>query len=143
MSGDETMTNQQPVDGDARIEAIREALRAVRDPELPINIVELGLVYDIVIDGDDAATVTMTLTTPNCPMADVIVRDVQARASAVEGVSSATVDLVWEPVWSTDRMSEAAKLELEFTGHVPGGGTSLTVGRSDRRQESPRRRFPR
>ncbi|MCA9295823.1 MAG: DUF59 domain-containing protein [Phycisphaerales bacterium] len=126
---------------DPRVEAIMAALRTVRDPELPLSIVELGLIYAVTIGDDDAASITMTLTTPNCPMAEMILRDVRTRAAAVEGVSSATVELVWEPVWTVDRMSEAANLELEYTGHVPGPGgavkkglTSLTIGRkpSDR-----------
>jgi metal-sulfur cluster biosynthetic enzyme len=132
---------------DPRVEAIMAALRTVRDPELPLSIVELGLVYAISIGDDDSASITMTLTTPNCPMADMILQDVRTRAAAVEGVASATVNLVWEPVWTVDRMSEAAKLELEYTGHVPGPGgavkkglTSLTIRRNPNRRADHDRR---
>ena len=124
---------------DSRLDAIRDALRQVRDPEIPVNIVELGLIYEIAVNDDDHATIRMTLTTPNCPMAEVILQDVRRQALTVDGIAGADVDLVWEPVWTADRMSEAARLELEFTGHVPGPGggkpsgmTSLTVGKTRR-----------
>jgi len=100
------------------IEAVRSrvvaALKAVRDPELPVNIYELGLVYGIDIDADGDVHIRMTLTTPNCPVAGELPREVQAKAGAVEGVRDVKVDIVWEPPWTPDRMSEAAKLEMNL-----------------------------
>jgi len=88
------------------------ALRGVFDPEIPVNIVELGLVYDLKIGGDGAIVVAMTLTTPNCPVAASMPAQVEETVRGVEGVSSARVDLVWTPPWSPERMSEEARLEL-------------------------------
>ena len=93
------------------------ALKTVRDPELPINIYDLGLIYDLDIS-DGQAHVRMTLTTPNCPMADVILSQAQKAIESVDGISAATVELIWEPVWDPSRISENAKLELEFMGLV-------------------------
>jgi len=97
-------------------EQIRErviaALRTVYDPEIPVNIFELGLVYDVTIAEDGEARIRMTLTTPMCPVAEELPIEVESKARAVEGVKSARVDLVWDPPWSMEMMSEAAKLEL-------------------------------
>jgi FeS assembly SUF system protein len=93
-------------------------LRQIHDPEIPINIHDLGLIYDLSFPAEDAVTVRMTLTAPNCPMADVILAQVRSRLAAIDGVKTVHVDLVWEPKWSPDMMSEAAKLEMEFTGHT-------------------------
>jgi metal-sulfur cluster biosynthetic enzyme len=84
----------------------------VFDPELPVNIVDLGLIYAIDIDADYNARLKMTLTAPACPVADQIVREVEAKTRATPGVSSARVDLVWSPAWEKSRMSDAALLEL-------------------------------
>jgi FeS assembly SUF system protein len=104
------------------IEAVRSrvvaALKAVRDPELPVNIYELGLVYGIDIDAHGDVHIRMTLTTPNCPVAGELPREVQTKASAVEGVRDVKVDIVWEPPWTPDRMSEAAKLEMNLDDGV-------------------------
>lgn len=89
-----------------------EALTTVFDPEIPVNIYELGLVYDVDVAADGEVIVTMTLTTPNCPVAGSLPGEVQTKIAAVEGVTKATVNLVWEPTWTPERMSEAAKLEL-------------------------------
>ena len=97
-------------------ERITKALRQIHDPEIPVNIHDLGLIYDVDVDENGAASIRMTLTTPNCPMAEVIPGQVQAAVAAVEGVSSATVELVWEPTWTPEMMSEVARLELDFTG---------------------------
>jgi FeS assembly SUF system protein len=94
------------------------ALKTVHDPEIPINVHDLGLIYGLDIADDGAVVVRMTLTAPNCPMADVILAQVQSKVRAVEGVTSADVEIVWEPKWEPEMMSEAAKLELEFTGHT-------------------------
>jgi len=109
--------HREPHEADLR-ERIIAVLRKIHDPEIPVNIYDLGLIYGIDVRDDGAATVTMTLTAPNCPMADVILGQVETRVREVAGCSSVEVELVWEPVWAPEMMSEAAKLELEFTGHT-------------------------
>jgi FeS assembly SUF system protein len=91
---------------------IIDQLSTIYDPEIPVNIYELGLIYDILVDKDSLAVIKMTLTAPNCPAAVTLPAEVQGKVEAITGVSEARVDLVWEPPWSKDRMSEAAKLEL-------------------------------
>ncbi len=91
-----------------------EALRLVYDPEIPVNIYELGLIYEIDVDEYGAVDVDMTLTSPACPVAGSLPGEVEAKARQVEGVTDVRVALVWEPPWSMDRMSEEAKLELGF-----------------------------
>jgi FeS assembly SUF system protein len=91
-----------------------EAISTVFDPEIPVNIYELGLIYDIDIDGMSDVKIKMTLTSPACPVAGSLPGDVQRVVEGVENVRAVDVDLVWEPPWTPDRMSEAAKLELGF-----------------------------
>ena len=91
-----------------------EAIKKVYDPEIPVNIYELGLIYDIKIKKGDVEIV-MTLTSPFCPVAGSLPKEVAARASEVEGVKNANVELVFEPPWTMDLMSEEAKLELNMT----------------------------
>jgi FeS assembly SUF system protein len=93
---------------------IIEVIKTVYDPEIPVDIYELGLIYDIVVDADRKALVRMTLTSPACPSAQQIPSEVRYKVKAVEGVSDAAVEIVWEPPWDKDRMSEAAKLQLGF-----------------------------
>lgn len=93
-------------------EKIVEALRTCYDPEIPINIHELGLIYGIQIDPERNVLVRMTLTSPACPAAGSLPGDVQRKAAAVPGVTSAKVELAWEPPWDPSRMTEAARLEL-------------------------------
>ena len=88
------------------------ALRQVYDPEIPVNIYDLGLIYDIQADADGQVFIKMTLTAPNCPIADDVVAQVRDAVADVPGVKDVQVDLVFEPEWTTDRMSEEAKLEL-------------------------------
>jgi FeS assembly SUF system protein len=92
--------------------AIIEAISTVYDPEIPVNIWELGLIYDVAVDASGVALVTMTLTAPGCPAAQSLPVEVGAKAKAVPGVTDARVDVVWEPGWTKDRMSDAAKLQL-------------------------------
>ena len=92
--------------------AIVTALSAVYDPEIPVNIYELGLIYDIVVDASSAVGIRMTLTAPSCPAAQSLPQQVKEKAAAVPGVASVTVEVVWEPPWDKDRMSEAARLQL-------------------------------
>ncbi len=91
---------------------IVEQLSTVFDPEIPVNIYELGLIYDIEVDKGGLAVVKMTLTAPGCPAAVTLPAEVQGKVKGIEGVSDARVDLVWEPPWDKDRMSDAAKLQL-------------------------------
>ncbi len=93
---------------------IVRVLRNIYDPEIPVSIYELGLIYEVNVADDGKVDITMTLTAPNCPIADDIVRDVQEQVAAVTGVTSANVNLVFDPPWSKDMMSEEAKLELGF-----------------------------
>ena len=88
------------------------ALRQVYDPEIPVNIYDLGLIYEIKVDEDHNVFIQMTLTAPNCPMADSAVQQVNEAIDAVPGVVSATIELVFDPVWDKSRMSEEALVEL-------------------------------
>ena len=92
--------------------AILDAIRTVFDPEIPVNIMELGLVYDVWVDAAGVAGVRMTLTAPGCPAAQSLPVEVARKVKAVPGVSDAKVDVVWDPPWTKDRMSDAAKLQL-------------------------------
>ncbi len=91
---------------------IIRALRQVYDPEIPVNIYDLGLVYELKVDEDHNVFIQMTLTAPNCPMADYVVDEVQKAVEDVPGVVSVKVELVFEPVWDKSRMSEEALVEL-------------------------------
>ena len=91
---------------------IVEQLSTVFDPEIPVNIYELGLIYDVAVDKDGLAVIKMTLTAPGCPAAVTLPAEVQGKVKGIEGVTDARVDLVWEPPWDKDRMSDAAKLQL-------------------------------
>ena len=92
--------------------AIIEALKTIYDPEIPVDIYELGLIYDVAVDEDGDAVVTMTLTTPNCPVAESMPAEVQLRALSVPGVRDAEVKLVWDPPWDPSKMTDEARLEL-------------------------------
>jgi FeS assembly SUF system protein len=91
---------------------IIEQLRTVYDPEIPVNIYEMGLIYEVNVDAAGATKIIMTLTTPMCPAAEELPPEVESKARGVEGVSSVQLDLVWDPPWNPEMMSEAAKLEL-------------------------------
>jgi FeS assembly SUF system protein len=95
-------------------EKIIEAIKTVYDPEIPINIWEVGLIYEVELDDDGRARVVMTLTSPHCPVAESLPLWVEDAVAKVEGVSSAEVEITWEPPWHPDMLSEAAKLELGF-----------------------------
>ncbi|KTD47159.1 metal-sulfur cluster biosynthetic enzyme [Legionella rubrilucens] len=88
------------------------ALKTVYDPEIPVNIYDLGLIYDVSIDEEHHVQVKMTLTTPGCPVAQTFPGTVEQAVNKVEGVSDCTVELVWDPPWTQERMTEAARLEL-------------------------------
>jgi len=91
-----------------------EVIKTVYDPEIPVNIYELGLIYKIEVDQKNKVNVDMTLTSPNCPVAESLPAEVKQNIMKVEGVSEVNLNLVWEPPWSKDKMSEAAKLELNL-----------------------------
>ncbi|HPR30892.1 MAG TPA: iron-sulfur cluster assembly protein [Prolixibacteraceae bacterium] len=101
-------------DKDQIIQDIIEMLKEVYDPEIPVNIYDLGLVYSIDVDDAGLATVVMTLTAPGCPVADMIVQNVYENVASVEGVTDANIELTFEPPWDKSMMSEEARLELGF-----------------------------
>jgi FeS assembly SUF system protein len=95
-------------------EKIVAMLKTVFDPEIPVNVYDLGLIYEIDVADDGTVNLNMTLTAPGCPLADFITEDVRQKIESVEGVTSCNVNLVFEPEWNKDMMSEEAKLELGF-----------------------------
>ncbi|WP_298072972.1 iron-sulfur cluster assembly protein [uncultured Bacteroides sp.] len=95
-------------------EKIVAMLKTVYDPEIPVNVYDLGLIYKIDVADDFNVSIDMTLTAPNCPAADFIMEDIRQKIESIEGVVSATINLVFEPEWDKDMMSEEAKLELGF-----------------------------
>ncbi|MDE6655318.1 MAG: iron-sulfur cluster assembly protein [Muribaculaceae bacterium] len=95
-------------------EKVVEMLRTVYDPEIPVSIYELGLIYRIDIDDDANLTVDMTLTAPSCPAADFLIDDARIKLESIDGIRSVAINLVFEPEWTQDMMSEEAKLELGF-----------------------------
>ena len=101
-----------PVKTDALRPALQAALKTVFDPEIPVDIWELGLIYDVFVTAEGIAAIRMTLTAPACPAAQILPGQVRDAAKAVEGITDAKVDVVWEPGWTKDRMSDVAKLQL-------------------------------
>ena len=99
---------------DDRIDLIIERLKDVFDPEIPVNIYDLGLIYNVDIDDANKANIIMTLTAPGCPVADILVEDVRQAALAVQGIAEADVELTFDPPWDKSMMSEEARLELGF-----------------------------
>lgn len=118
-------------------ERIESALRTVHDPEIPVNVFDLGLIYAIDLEAEPHASITMTLTAPNCPVADDIVADVRKAVAGVEGIGDVNVSLVFEPAWTTEMMTDIARLELQAMGVDPDRAksslanrpTGLTIGR--------------
>ena len=95
-------------------ERIVDVLKTVYDPEIPVNIYDLGLIYRVEVNDEGIVDIDMTFTAPSCPAADFILEDVRQKVDTIEGVKSANVNLVFEPEWDKDMMSEEAKLELGF-----------------------------
>tara|TARA_B100000686_G_scaffold305448_1_gene343888 strand:+ start:100 stop:402 length:303 start_codon:yes stop_codon:yes gene_type:complete len=91
-----------------------EEIKKIYDPEIPVNIYELGLIYKVEVDDKKKVNIDMTLTSPNCPVAESLPKQVKDNIMKVEGVSDVNLNLVWEPPWDKDKMSEAAKLELNL-----------------------------
>jgi FeS assembly SUF system protein len=109
----EDVERPEPDEGDPELqERVLAALKTVRDPEIPVNLVDLGLIYELIVRKDGTVYVEMTLTTPACPVAGALPGQVQQAVAAVSGVNDVRVKLVWTPPWSQDRMSEEARLEL-------------------------------
>ncbi|MGA8258812.1 MAG: SUF system Fe-S cluster assembly protein [Arenicellales bacterium] len=108
----DTATGAEPAD--PLNERVIEALKGVYDPEIPVNIYDLGLIYDLNVSPEGVVDLEMTLTAPACPVAEHFPSWVEDAVRSVEGVSDAHVELVWDPPWSPERMSEEAKLELGF-----------------------------
>ena len=98
--------------GGALHDAVIAALKEIYDPEIPVNIYDLGLIYGVEVDDESDVTVTMTLTTPHCPVAESMPAEVELRAASVPGVRDAEVNLVWDPPWDPQKMSDEARLEL-------------------------------
>lgn len=113
-----TETDRAPEDQAAATDAVKarviEAVSEVYDPEIPVNIYELGLIYAVDVSADGNVDVTMTLTSPMCPVAETLPGEVEMRIRDVEGVNDVDIQLVWDPPWHPDMMSETAKLELGF-----------------------------
>ncbi len=103
---------QGPVDPTALEEQVIEVLRTVFDPEIPINVYDLGLVYGIQVDPSGSVEIRMTLTSPACPVAGSLPGEVETRVAGIPGVAAARVDLVWDPPWDPGKLSEAARLQL-------------------------------
>lgn len=95
-------------------EAIIAMIKTVYDPEIPVNVYDLGLIYDVEVDNDKNVLIVMTLTAPNCPAADFIMEDVRWKVESVEGIQNVEIKLVFEPQWNKEMLSEEAKLELGF-----------------------------
>ncbi|WP_321395688.1 SUF system Fe-S cluster assembly protein [Emcibacter sp.] len=91
-----------------------EVLREIYDPEIPVNIYEMGLIYDVIVSETADVTIVMTLTTPHCPVAESMPGEIELKVRDVEGVGNVTVELVWDPPWDMSMMSEAARLEMGF-----------------------------
>jgi FeS assembly SUF system protein len=109
---DEVERPQGGEDDPALMAPVLEALKTVQDPEIPVNLVELGLIYELIVKKGGTVYVEMTLTTPSCPVAAAMPGEVEAAIRAVPGVSDVRVKLVWMPPWTQDRMSDEARLEL-------------------------------
>lgn len=107
-------------------EKVMEVLRTVHDPEMAVNIYDLGLIYDILVDDTDTVTIKMTLTTPFCPIAGLFIREVESKIQSIPGVSATKVELVWDPPWDQSMMSKAAKLQL---------GLPLSSGTGNRQKD--------
>jgi len=111
ISGEKEETPAGGPGGDLQA-AVVEVLKSIYDPEIPVDIYELGLIYDVDVSEDGDATIAMTLTTPHCPVAESLPQEVELRALSVPGIRDAVVNLVWDPPWDPSKMSDEARLEL-------------------------------
>ena len=106
----------ETADKDKLKDEILEALKVVRDPEIPVNVVDLGLIYDVKVGDEGAVDIDMTLTSMGCPVQDMIQADAELAAMKVDGVEKVTVEFVWSPPWSPDKMSEDGKKQMRMFG---------------------------
>ena len=111
LSGETKPVDEAPAGEDVKNSVI-DALKSIYDPEIPVDIYELGLIYDVDISEDGDAVITMTLTTPHCPVAESLPNEVELRVLSVPGIRDAEVKLVWDPPWDPSKMSDEARLEL-------------------------------
>ena len=111
LSGETKPTEKAPANEDLKNNVI-DALKSIYDPEIPVDIYELGLIYDVDVSEEGDATITMTLTTPHCPVAESMPGEVELRVMSVPGIRDAVVNLVWDPPWDPSKMSDEARLEL-------------------------------
>ena len=105
-----------PENNDQFKDEILEALKVVRDPEIPVNVVDLGLVYHLEVSDEGAVDIEMTLTSPGCPVMDMIQADAELAAMQVDGVTKDSVTFVWDPVWTTEKMTEDGKKQMRMFG---------------------------
>lgn len=110
--GEDAVSPQRRAEVAALGEQIIDVLKTVYDPEIPVNIYELGLIYKIDVDDDDIVQIDMTLTSPMCPVAETLPPEVERKVASVEGVNACTVQVVWDPPWNPQMMTEEAQLEL-------------------------------
>ncbi len=111
---DEALRSEGETDSDAIRPRLVEALKTVYDPEIPVDIYELGLIYEVEVREEAKVYIKMTLTSPMCPVAEILPQEVEEKLRAVDGVRDVSLELVWDPPWNPDMMSEAAKLTLNF-----------------------------
>ena len=111
LSGETKPVDEAPANEELK-QTVVDALKSIYDPEIPVDIYELGLIYDVAISEDGDAVVTMTLTTPHCPVAESLPNEVELRVLSVPGIRDAEVKLVWDPPWDPSKMSDEARLEL-------------------------------
>jgi FeS assembly SUF system protein len=111
LAGEKEEATASGAGGDLQASVV-EVLKSIYDPEIPVDIYELGLIYGVDISDDGDATITMTLTTPHCPVAESLPQEVELRAMSVPGIRDAVVNLVWDPPWDPSKMSDEARLEL-------------------------------
>ncbi|MFQ5355197.1 MAG: DUF59 domain-containing protein [Mariprofundaceae bacterium] len=111
---DDIVNNSTDLNGEDLRQRVIQVLQTIYDPEIPVSIYELGLIYDLQLDEQGRVRVQMTLTSPGCPVAQTFPLEIETRLGDVDGVTDVAVELVWDPPWGPDRMTEAARLELGF-----------------------------
>ena len=113
-TAEEKKSGEPPKHSDSLKNDVIAAIRECYDPEIPVNIYDLGLIYDVTVSEESKVDLVMTLTSPHCPVAEILPAQVKSRVEMVDGVDEVELELTWDPPWDPDKMSEAAKLELGF-----------------------------